>query len=179
MSLLGDESSLLIEVPQSEPLVRAYRQAHDPVARLGIPAHITLLYPFRHPSRIDNTLIAKLRSLFSQHSSFPYCLAEIRNFPATLWLTPEPSDPFKALTEELGSCYPDAQPYGGGYDEIIPHLTVADRKNADELAEITREFRKVASQFLPIESLAEEVTLMTRQEGFWKKITYLTLGAGD
>ena len=43
MSPLGDESILLIEVPQSEPLVRAYREAHDPVAKLGIPAHITPL----------------------------------------------------------------------------------------------------------------------------------------
>jgi 2'-5' RNA ligase len=179
MSLLGDESTLLIEVPQSEPLVRAYREAHDPVAKLGIPAHITLLYPFRHPSQIDDTLIPELRSLFSQHGSFSYRLAEIRNFPATLWLAPEPSEPFKALTEELVSRYPDAQPYGGGYDEIIPHLSVADRKSTDELAEITIEFRKVASQFLPIESFAEEVTLMTRQDGFWKRTTSFALGAGD
>ena len=151
----------------------------QPTAHQMSESTVTLLHPFRHPSQIDDTLIAELRSLFSQHGSFPYCLAEIRNFPATLWLAPEPSDPFKALTEELVSRYPDAQPYGGGYDEIIPHLTVADRKSADELAEITMEFRKVASQFLPIESFAEEVTLMTRQDGFWKRITSFALGAGD
>jgi len=179
MGLPGDESTLLIQVPDSEPLVRTYREAYDPFATLGIPAHITVLYPFRHPSRIDETLIAELRFLFSQHGSFPFRLVKIRYFAATLWLAPDPSEPFKVLTEELISRYPDAQPYGGSYDNIIPHLTVADRQSAKELAQITTVFRDVASRLLPIESFADKVTLMTRQGGLWKDSTSFVLGTGD
>ena len=176
MGLPGDESALLIEVPESEPLVRTYREVHDPVATLGIPAHITILYPFRDPSRIDETLIADLQFLFSQHVSFPFRLIKIQNFSATLWLAPDPSEPFKILTENLISHYPDAQPYGGSYDDIIPHLTVADRKSAEELVQITTTFRNVASKLLPIESFANKVTLMTRQRGLWKESASFVLG---
>lgn len=41
------ESALVMLVPQSEALVRSFRDRYDPSAAEGIPAHITLLYPFK------------------------------------------------------------------------------------------------------------------------------------
>ena len=48
-------------------------------------------------------------------------------FPATLWLAPEPCEPFRDLTETLCASFPSVRPYGGQFDRVIPHLTVADR----------------------------------------------------
>ena len=43
-------SAVVVEVPEAEPLVGAWRLRFDPVAALGMPAHVTLLYPFVAPS---------------------------------------------------------------------------------------------------------------------------------
>jgi 2'-5' RNA ligase len=42
-----------------------------------------------------------------------------------LWLAPEPDQPFRALTAALWARYPQAAPYGGEFDDVVPHLTVA------------------------------------------------------
>ena len=38
--------SLVILVPEAESMVKAFRERYDPAAQAGMPAHITLLYPF-------------------------------------------------------------------------------------------------------------------------------------
>ena len=43
------ESALVVLVPAAEPCVGALRLRYDPVARLGMPAHVTLLHPFVDP----------------------------------------------------------------------------------------------------------------------------------
>lgn len=40
------ESALVVLVPEAEALVKSFRDRHDPSAAAGVPAHITLLYPF-------------------------------------------------------------------------------------------------------------------------------------
>src|SRR5665647_2280099 len=47
-------SGLIIEVPEAEPAVREPRSRLDGNARLGIPAHITVLFPFAPPAHIDD-----------------------------------------------------------------------------------------------------------------------------
>jgi hypothetical protein len=42
-----NESALV--VPEAEPLVKPFRDRYDPSAAAGVPAHITLLYPFKQP----------------------------------------------------------------------------------------------------------------------------------
>ena len=39
-------SGLIIEVPEAETAVAAWRERLDPQAVLGVPAHITVLFPF-------------------------------------------------------------------------------------------------------------------------------------
>jgi hypothetical protein len=40
------ESAIIVPVPAVEPLVSQWRQRFDVSARHGVPAHITVLYPF-------------------------------------------------------------------------------------------------------------------------------------
>jgi len=47
--MLPVESSLMIVVPEAERLVKPFREKYDPSAAVGVPAHITLLYPFKLP----------------------------------------------------------------------------------------------------------------------------------
>ena len=43
------ESALLVPVPEAEPFVQRHRFRHDSVALRGVPAHITVLFPFVAP----------------------------------------------------------------------------------------------------------------------------------
>ena len=43
------ESALLVAVPAAEPAVAAHRSRLDTSAAVGVPAHITVLYPFLPP----------------------------------------------------------------------------------------------------------------------------------
>ena len=51
------ESVLFAFVPEAEQAISSLRQRHDPVARVGVPAHITLLYPFMPPSKITTPIV--------------------------------------------------------------------------------------------------------------------------
>jgi hypothetical protein len=70
-----DESALVVLVPEAEPLVKPFRDRYDPSAAAGVPAHITLLYPFKPPDEIDSTVLENLRRLFCGFSSFRFSRA--------------------------------------------------------------------------------------------------------
>ena len=120
------ETALVVEVPEAEPLVSEWRAKHDWSAQRGVPAHITILYPFAPTERVDKELLDGLRQLFARRPAFSFRLPRVARFPAVAWLAPEPAEPFKALIELVAAEYPDYPPYEGIHDEVIPHLTVAE-----------------------------------------------------
>ena len=54
-------------------------------------------------------------------------LSKLIDFPESLYLVPEPDEPFILLTEAIVREFPEYPPYGGKFTEIVPHLTVANR----------------------------------------------------
>jgi hypothetical protein len=62
----GPRSGLIIEVPEAEPAVRQHRERLDASAPLGVPAHITVLFPFMPPEAIDAAAVTKLEELFAE-----------------------------------------------------------------------------------------------------------------
>src|SRR5207245_10786465 len=47
------QSALIIAVPEAEPLFSAVREQHDPAAKMGVPAHVTVLLPFMPADTVD------------------------------------------------------------------------------------------------------------------------------
>ena len=83
------ESALVVLVPEVEPLVKPFRDQYDPSAAAGVPAHITLLYPFKAPDEIDETVLRDLRGFFRRFVPFRFSFASIRRYPdAVLYLAP-------------------------------------------------------------------------------------------
>jgi len=162
------ESALIIAVPEAEPLVRVLRERFDPSAAVGVPAHITLLYPFMPPGEITPAVAAELHAFFAQYAAFEFTLPELRRFPEVLYLAPSPAEPFKALTHAVVERYPDYPPYGGGYSEVIPHLTIADMAEAGPLDDIEREFMDQHGAQLPVRAKANEVWLIENTSGRWE-----------
>ncbi|HEY2141851.1 MAG TPA: 2'-5' RNA ligase family protein [Solirubrobacteraceae bacterium] len=149
----GSATTLIVPVPAAEDLLqKSAREA-------GIPAHITLLYPFLNARTIDEETESTLASLLREVSSFDFSLSEIGRFPGVVYLAPDPATPFVELTRSLAEHWPDHQPYGGAFQEIIPHLTVAHG------APIPGGL----SERLPVRARAEEVWLMSRAAGRWTR----------
>jgi 2'-5' RNA ligase len=146
------ESTLAIVVPEAEGLVQSFRDRYDPAAKSGMPAHITLLYPFKSPNEINGLLLDTLRDCFSRFQPFKFSLMTINQFPGeTLYLVPEPEDPFRELTLGIWRCYPKTPPYRGRYSTVVPHLTAAHFVREQKLAEVAREFEQAAQGRLPIQ----------------------------
>jgi len=119
------ETALIIEVPESEFLIGGLRSAFDESASLGVPAHITVLYPFMLESEISESVLGKLRSLAANTRQYSFQLVQWGRFDTALWLRPSPEEPFRALTHEVWRLFPSYPPYGGKHVSVQPHLTVA------------------------------------------------------
>jgi 2'-5' RNA ligase len=156
-------TALIVAVPEAEPLVGEWRAKHDWSAQHGVPAHITLLFPFMPADEVDEQVLVDLRGLFASQPAFTYRLARVARFPDVAWLAPEPSQPFEALIELIVSRYPDYPPYEGIHEVVIPHLTVAEGG-----PELQDEVDVALTPSLPIEASAGQVMLIVEDDsGEW------------
>jgi hypothetical protein len=71
----GLQSVLLVEVPEAEPAVARHWERLDANALLGIPAHVTVLFPFMAPQMIGPPVLADLERLFAAVRRFRFELA--------------------------------------------------------------------------------------------------------
>ena len=157
-------SALIVVVPEAEPLVHEWRLRYDN-AELGIPAHVTLIFPFVPAKEIGEELVDALRELFAAEPAFSFTLARVARFSDVAWLAPDPSDPFRRLTDLIFSRYPDYPPYEGIHEEVLPHLTVAMGDTA-----LQDEVEAALTPHLPIAAHAGEVTLLVEDEsGQWSE----------
>jgi 2'-5' RNA ligase len=160
------ESGIILPVPEAESLVAALRQQHDPVARLGVPAHITLLYPFAPPEAALEE-IEHLAELFAAFGRFAFSLVDVGRFPRTSFLVLDDPQPFLRMTEAIVRRWPQYPPYGGVYSEVIPHLTVADHVGAEVMSAVEHALRAQ----LPLRCHASEAWLIcSDHDGRWKKV---------
>lgn len=156
---------LLVQVPEAEPVVRRHRLRLDPVTELGVPAHITALFPFVAADDLNNEVLDLVASVAARHFAFSYDFRTTGWFEgAALWLAPDDPSPFIRLTEDLAEAFPDHPAYGGEFDGITPHLTVARWTTRNELDTVEQEL--LAG--LPVSGRASHLTLMTEdQDGRW------------
>lgn len=171
---MSGRSALVVPVPSAEPTVRALRERYDPTAAAGMPAHVTLLTPFLPPDALDDAVRGELREFFAGCAPFAFALRKTGRFPDTLYLAPEPAEHFRRLTEALVDCWPGCPPYGGAFDEIVPHLTVAhgaDPTVLDALAQATR-------MNLPVEAYADHALLLAQAVtgGAWREVDRFPFG---
>jgi hypothetical protein len=129
----------------------------------GLPPHITVLAPFIPPPGLTGEVETVLGQLFTRVQPFGFRLARVARWPLVVYLDPEPADPFRALTAAVLARFPDHPPYGGAFEEVIPHLTVAEceRQNAcDDPAADLAEVERAIVGGVPIGARATQVWLM-------------------
>jgi 2'-5' RNA ligase len=162
---VAPQSALLVPVPEAEALVGAWRAAHDPTARAGVPAHITLVVPWIPPEQIKQEHFEELEELLAHQAPFDYSLVAVRWFgQRVLWLAPSPAAPFKRLTSLLAEHF-ETPPWQGEFPEVIPHLTVglAGHAGGGSLSEAAED---LASK-LPLACRATQVDVMCGDGADW------------
>ena len=117
-------TALIVAVPEAEAAVADIRLQHVASAAHGVPAHVTVLSPFVDGNEIDEGALAQLFGMFP---AFAFVLDRIARWDdGSVWLHPEPSQPFADLTAAVWQRWPDYPPYEGTVDLVIPHLTVSE-----------------------------------------------------
>jgi len=172
------QTAVIALVPEAESLVGNYRQRLDASAVWGVPAHVTVLLPFIAPHEVDEQVLATLTAAVVSVPAFDCRFTQARWFGHdVLYLAPEPSQSFGELTAAVWRAFPQYPPYGGAYEDVVPHLTVADRRLADRPTLQAAESAVQAG--LPVTARIGQAVLVagTQAPASWRVIQRLSLGA--
>ena len=161
------QSALIVPVPEAELWVKDLRERYDPTAAVGVPAHITVLFPFISPDLITDSNLARAAATFQHFRPFEFRLEQVGRFPQSLYLVPEPDELFISLTEAIVREFPEYPPYGGKFTEIVPHLTVANR-SAELSAIAETELSEIMKELGPIHAVCNVVELYENSSGHWR-----------
>ena len=168
-------SAVVVLAPEAEPVVREHRLALDPSARRGVPAHLTVLFPFLPPASIDEEALTRLREVVRGVAGFTATLPRTGWFgDDVLYLAPEDPAPFLALTAAVTRAFPDHPPYSGRYGDVVPHLTVGQGAPRPALLAAEDAVRST----LPVHLRVSDVALLVggSEEQSWHIAHRLPLG---
>jgi 2'-5' RNA ligase len=163
-------------MPDAEAAVGPFRAALDRAASWGVPAHVTVLYPFLPPERIDEVVLATVRDLVSAVPRSDVWLSRVDWFGDTVvWLAPQPDQLFRDLTAAVWRRFPEAPPYAGAHSEVVPHLTIGH----DAARPVLADAAAAVSAHLPIRATVDVVRLIagTPDDGPWLTWGEFPLGA--
>jgi 2'-5' RNA ligase len=168
------ESAVLVPFPGLEPVVGRHWRRLDRAAGWGVPPHVTVLYPFVTPP-VGGDVLDRLACALADVTAFDCVFARVEWFrDDVVWLAPEPDRPFRDMTEAVWRAFPDHTPYGGQFDDVVPHLTVGH----DDLPAMRVAAAEVATR-LPVTARADRVWVMagTDAPGSWRTVAEISLRA--
>jgi hypothetical protein len=153
----GEHTVLLARVPAADPVVAAFGRLVPPEWN-GTPyAHVTALGPFAPPSSLTPAQLDLIGALIGEHLPVTVDLLQLERFPdGMVWLAPEDPKPFRALTEALWRAFPNYPPYGGQFDEVIPHLSLGRLPIGIDV----EAFGSVVAPLLPVRTVVDTVQLV-------------------
>lgn len=164
-------SAIIVRVALPAALERI-RRLDDHAAADGIPAHVTLLFPFLPVARLEPSIRSDLARIASDVEPFEVRFARVGRFPGAVYLVPEPAAPFAALTRGIAETFPTHPPYGGAFGDVIPHLTLTE-SGATRLDDIAA----MAEPHLPFaRRVADIVVIVQKPVERWRAHWRIPLG---
>lgn len=150
------ETGLVVPIPSLEQFVATWRPRVDAIAPVGVPAHVTVLYPFVDPAHIEHHLDV-LRDFFAAWPRFAYSLGEVDWFgDEVVFVRPTPARVFSRLTSAIEQRW-GLPAYGGDIAEPVPHVTIGQGGAPADMQRVA----DAAASLLPIEDqVADRVWLM-------------------
>ncbi|MFG1957037.1 2'-5' RNA ligase family protein [Nonomuraea sp. NPDC049028] len=163
-------TALVVPIPEAEPVVGRWRTALDPSAAYGVPAHVTVMYPFLPLDAVDREALA---GLFAGHAPFEVVFARCGRLPELLYLEPAPGEPFVRLTHAVTARWPEARPYGGKYETVMSHLSVGYESDGAALDEAGTAIERG----LPVTARVAAVQLVAYDGTVWQVVEDFPLTA--
>jgi hypothetical protein len=133
------QTGLVIPVPAADGLLASVGARHPGTVREGVPAHVSLLYPFVAAAELDEQVISALSELFAEQVPIPVEFGKCYRHDGFVALHPEPIDGLARLLSETRRRWPDVVPYEGLYGDVEPHVTVAMRASEEVAVTIEQE----------------------------------------
>ena len=171
------ETAVIAAIPEADPLVSRHRQHLDGADDWGVPAHVTVLGPFVPPPALTPDVIATLAAATASVRAFDCHFRSTGWFGQdVVWLDPEPGEPFRRLTAAVWDAFPQYPPYRGAYDDVVPHLTIAERRLGD--LDALQAAERAVQAALPLRVRVESVLLIAGAEApsSWRIVHELPLG---
>jgi 2'-5' RNA ligase len=169
------ETAIVVPVLEAESAVGLHRRLYTVEGADGMPAHITLLYPFADSERLDGGRMDRVRKAVAAFAPFEAELTRIERFDrpedTVVWLAPDPVEPFAEMAAALAAEFPEHPPYGGKYESIVPHLTIAMSDDSELLSTIEADL----VDRLPIRIRVHEAALYEHTREGWKVRTPIAL----
>ena len=127
------QTAVIVPLPALERAVARHRRHLDVTAGWGVPAHVTVLYPFVPPEIVDSAVLGMLRAAIRTVPAFRCTFSTTEWFGReVMWVRPDPDEPFRALRHAVFTAFPQCPPYGGAHGaDVVPHLTVGETRRAD------------------------------------------------
>jgi 2'-5' RNA ligase len=118
-------SAIVVRVPIPTALQRLWA-TWDRSASIGVPPHVTILFPFLPADQLVPKIRRELAAIAATQAPFVVWFERVGHFRGVVYLAPEPAAPFIRLTNAFVGSFPEMPPYGGVFDDVIPHLTIAE-----------------------------------------------------
>lgn len=166
------QTGVVVPAPEAQPLLAAVADRFPEAVRSGVPAHLSLLYPFVPADSLDDHAISTLTDVFDATAPLPVKFTVGLRSGGFVALRPEPAEAVGALASAVRSYWPDVVPYEGRYD-AEPHLTVAMRTTEERAASIERE---LVPDWVPLSAELREAWLV-ELDGQWQLRKRFTFGS--
>ena len=171
------ESAVLLCVPEAEGLVGPWRREHDPSASRGVPAHVTLLYPFLPAEQVDEGVLGELEWFFAGVDAFEVGFDRVGEFAqdGVVFLAPGSSE-LEQLAGALARRWPECPPYAGKVPHPVPHLTAVHSSDAEVRAQACAALQ----DGLPLTALLGHAELwVCDDDGTWSSRASFAFGAAE
>jgi 2'-5' RNA ligase len=155
------------------PALERLRLASVADAARGVPAHLTLLYPFVAWDSLDASVARRVAEIAAAHEPFAYTLTGAARWHDTVYVAVEPVEPFVVLQADLAGTFPDYPIYGAPADfAFVPHVTVAEGRAVNDAETI----RTPAWSDLPARRTADALEVIATDGGPWQVVWRIPLG---
>jgi hypothetical protein len=155
--------------------VGAWRVQHDWAARLGVPAHVTVMGPFLKPARVEADVCRRLAWIFERtQEPLAFSLSRLERRGDVAFLLATPDRPFERLSTAIHEEWPQLRPYGHAFDRVRFHLTVARGCDDSLFASLSRAINRQ----LPLSGTASEAMLVIQTSGDTLSLARFDLGVG-
>lgn len=164
-------TAVVTVLPDAAPLLDAASGIDPALVRRGVPAHVSLLYPFVPASALTGQDEKDVRSLAASFPAADLLLEEVVTAAGFVAVT---VPGLQATVDAFRAQWPGTRPYGGRFGaRPAAHVTIA--MGADDPTTAAR-VRAAIDNLLPLRARAAAVQLVVLTEEGWQSRFTVPLG---